>query len=105
LAVEAVLKVNEAEKKGNDAINDAALTAREIIQNAEAEGLRKRNEIIGNAVGIKDEIIQAARVKALKECERLAVQSVTRVNEFGNPGSQKLDRAVQIIVERIVNAT
>ena len=105
MAVEAVLKVNEAEEKGNEVIKEAAAKAREIIQNAEAKALSERGGIIGAAGGMRDEIIRAAVEKAMKECEGMAAQSGARMEGFRNPGEQKLDGAVKIVLERIVKET
>ena len=103
MAAEALQKVSEAEKKGMQLIVKAGEDAKEIVQKAETEGERMRNQVVREAYLKKEEIIRAAGEKAALDCAELSRQADAEMENIHSPGGEKLERAADLIVERIVN--
>lgn len=102
MAAEAVLKVSEAEERGGELLRQAGEEARDIVKQAEADGERKRKAIIEEALKTRDVAIKAAVDKAGRECAEMAKRGDEEVQKLPSPGKARFDKAVSIIVERIV---
>ena len=94
MAAEAVIKIDSAEKKGNNMIKKAREDALDIVVKAEADAAKNRENIIENAYKTKEEIIEAAKIKASGESFEAAVHYTDE---------KKLERAINLVVERFVS--
>ncbi len=103
MAKEAIIKIKEAEDKGNALIQKANEQAKQILKNAETEGDEKAKEIIKEAQTLRLDIIEKARAEAIKECEPLLKEGDASLEGILKPDSGKWNKTIQLITERIVN--
>lgn len=103
MAAEAVLKVKEAEEKGSELIRKSNEEAKEIIKRSGFDGEKKRKAIVNEACKTKEKIIEMAVNKAALECSELIKKGSEEKANILNPEKKKFERAVSLVVERIVN--
>lgn len=103
MAAEAVLKVKKAEEKGSELVRRAGDEAKELIRKAETEGQNRRKAIIAEANRMKAEMIEQANQKAVRDCAELISEGERNRQRILNPDPLKLEQAVQIVIERVVN--
>lgn len=102
MAVEAVIKIKEAEVQGREILRKANDTAWQIIQSAAKESAEKRDAILGEARKVQSRLLDEAAQKAQTECETLGACGASERETILNPGEDKLNRAINFITERIV---
>lgn len=103
MAAEAILKVKQAEEQASELVRRANDEAKEQIRKAEADGLARQKEIILEANQMKAEMIEQANHKAVQGCADLLSEGEAQRQRILNPDPQKLEQAVQIVIERILN--
>lgn len=104
MAKEAIISVKEAEEQAREMIEKAVQASKaskaEAIQGGEEEYSRIINEAEESARTIKE--------KALKEGEAaskpILENGISEASKIIDISDEKIDRAVNIIIERIVNA-
>lgn len=103
MAAEAIYEVKKAEEKGSEILRSANEKAREIIKKAEVDATRKQREILNEAIQQKQKLLNEAVQRAEEDCIPLTLQSEQEKAAILNPDKQKFEKAVQIVIERIVN--
>ena len=103
MAAEAVLRIKAAEDRGSELIRQATEDAREIIRRATVDGIAKKNAMIAEAEIMKSETIRVSEQNARAKCSDFV--NAGQVGKMGylNPSDATLDKAAQMIAERIVN--
>lgn len=103
MAIEVVLKVREAEDAGVLAIKNANEKAKQILAEAEKEGSERYKAVIREARSAGDGMIRAAAKEADGENAPLEEKNAAEIKKILNPDSAKFEKAVEIVMERIVN--
>lgn len=103
MAVEAVLKIKEAEERGKAVIRGAGEEARKIAQSYAANCEEQKNTILVKAKNTREVIIKSAEQKAESECDELQKKGDAEKEKIFNPGAEKVEQAIKFITERIVS--
>ncbi len=103
MAKEAIIKIKQAEDAGNEVVQKATEQAKQILKNAEAQGETQHKEILNQANAARAQMLQKAQDEAQQACEPLMAEGEAVLSQIANPDKQKLDKTIQLIVERIVN--
>lgn len=102
MAAEAIERIKRAEEQTLAKIAEAMEKAKQINKAAQREGTDKRQAMLADAKRQRDEILTQANEEADKECIPLTQESQVEIEKINNPGTDKLNEAVNIVVERIV---
>ncbi|MDL2274200.1 hypothetical protein LJC34_06650 [Oscillospiraceae bacterium OttesenSCG-928-G22] len=103
MAAEAVYRIKEAEETAEKRQKDASAEASDIIANAKLHGESKKKSIVKDAEDRKREMIERATAAAVSAAEPVVLKGVEEREKIVNPGADKLEEAIRLIVERIVN--
>jgi vacuolar-type H+-ATPase subunit H len=103
LAVEAVLKVKEAEDQGKELLRAANDAARSILQNAEKEAAGQKKSILDAAARERKTLVEAAISQAEWDSGPLVTAGAQERERLLSPEPAKFEGAVNLIVERIVS--
>jgi V/A-type H+-transporting ATPase subunit G/H len=103
LAVEAVLKVKEAEEQSREILRAASDAARAILLNAEKEAARQKRSILDAAADERKALVEAAVSQAEWDAGPLVAEGAKDRELLLSPDTGKFEGAVNLIVERIVS--
>jgi len=103
LAKEAIGKIKAAEDSGNEKTKKASEDARRLVKAAEADAAEKQKEILQNARQQSERLLDQARAQALAQCKPLITEGDAAIAAIRNPDPAKMDKAVGLVVERIVS--
>jgi V/A-type H+-transporting ATPase subunit G/H len=103
LAVEAVLKVKEAEEQSREILRTANDAARSILLNAEKEAARQKKSILDAAADERKTLVEAAVSQAEWDSGPLVTEGAQERERLLSPDTGKFEGAVNLIVERIVS--
>ncbi|HDK7167274.1 ATP synthase F0 subunit B [Clostridium sporogenes] len=103
MAKDAIKEIKAAEEEANKIINDAKLESREIIKKAEENALKEYKDIINKSSLEAKRIMDEVESKANGEATLIFKEGKEKADEILNVSNDLLDKAVNLVVERIVN--
>jgi V/A-type H+-transporting ATPase subunit G/H len=102
LAKDAIKEIKAAEEEANKIINDAKLESREIVKKAEENALKEYKDIINKSSLEAKRIMDEVESKANGEATLIFKEGKEKADEILNVSNDLLDKAVNLVVERIV---
>lgn len=103
MAAQAVFKIKETEDKGKEIIRKAKEESKRILAQAREDCESQKQVLLEKTLAEKQGIIQAAVDKANKQCETITAQGAAQRKKLLDPDQSKLERAIQLVMERIVS--
>ena len=103
MPLEAIKSVNEAEDTARKAKSEAAQAAKKRIEQARADGQAMVEAESAKAEDEVRHLMEAAGQKATENAKILSSQTNNRAATVTAHAETKMDEAVKLIVERIVN--
>lgn len=103
MAAEAVYKIKETEDKGKEAIKKANEEAKKILAEAKENSVKQKQSVLEEALRKKAAMIQSAVERANKRCEEISAEGAEEREKLLSPDSARLERAIQLVMERIVS--
>jgi V/A-type H+-transporting ATPase subunit G/H len=104
LALEVVKEIREAEVEGENLYKQAVNKSKEIIKSAENEAAKKMDSARKEAGKIADGISKIKEEEARVEAESILASAAQECTSIGNLPAEKVDRAVNFVIERIVKS-
>lgn len=102
LALEAIKSIREAEEKGADILSKAISGSKEILKRSEIEAEVQYKKVLDAAREETKKIIENAKEEGKRESEPIFEKGKIEVDNILNLQSERFDRAVNTVVERIV---
>ncbi|WP_251860459.1 ATPase [Clostridium sp. Marseille-Q2269] len=102
MAKDAIKEIKETEGAANKIINDAKLESREIVKKAEENAIKEYKNIIDKSSLEAKKIMDQVENKANEEASLIIKDGNNKANEILNVSNELLDKAVNLVVERIV---
>lgn len=98
--MDAIEKVRRAEEKADLLVKDANLKASEILKSSKEESLIRYNEILAKAKSEAEKLVNSKREEGKIESKK----NDKELDDFikRTSGMQKLDKAVDLVVSRIL---
>jgi len=103
MAKEAIIKIKEAEDGASKIIRTATEKARQVIEKSLKDALKKKASIIQGAESLKKINSENAKKEAKTQCIPMSEKSRIEIEKILNPDQDKFEKAIEIVVERIVN--
>ena len=103
MPLEAIKNVNNAEDAAKNSIAKATADAKNSIEQARAKGMEKVKQEASKAEEEVKVLLQASGQKATEHAEKLSEQTANRAAAITAHAEAKMDQAVNLIIERIVN--
>lgn len=103
MAGEAINKIVAAENSAKEIIDKANVQSKEIIKTAEQKANNNYDNVIRNAKDKISKIKKKAEEEGLEKSNPIFAQGNKSIEMMKNIPKDKVDAAVNLIVERIVN--
>ncbi|MDD2482582.1 MAG: ATPase [Lutispora sp.] len=104
MAKDAIETVKDAEEKAKTLLQDAILTSKNSKQEAETLAEQEYKKILANAKNEAEEIKRLAVQEGESIAKPIIERGIESAKALNDLKDEKLDSAVNIIIERIVNA-
>lgn len=104
MSFEAITTVREAEERARQIKTEAAQSAAEAIEAAEADGKAALQAALDKARGELKSLQTKTDEKATQDAETLAAETKESHAAMRTRANARLDQAASLIVERIVNS-
>ena len=104
MSLEAIKTISEAEEQAKSIRLAAAAEAKRMLSEAEAVGKAAVDAAAKKARAELAELSQKADAKAADKAKELAAENEERKAQLKNRADEGMDKAVSLIVERIVNS-
>lgn len=102
MALEAMNQIKKAEIEAEEKILNAKKASKEIIALAQKEAADKYNQIIEDAKQQAQKLLQKAVEEGNSEAEPILQVGLTEIDSIKNMSQEIKERAINIVVERIV---
>lgn len=102
MAAQAVLRIKDAEDAGKELVRRANEQARQIMSDAAKESDRRCKEILDEAQKKRLQMMKNAEETAENDCGELIARGENERDSILSPPRERLDKAVELITERIV---
>ncbi len=99
-----VQSIKEAEELAASIVRQASEQAKELLKNSEADALMQKNRILEDARLENKKKAESAEQKTKESCDRQRTDSEKELEAFAKSALQKKDRAVALLMERIVGS-
>lgn len=103
MAKEAILKIKKAEDNSAAIIKKASDSSREILREAETSADAQKKSVIDDTKKEVAAMLEIAQAEAESHCQPLIAQGEKEIAAIKNPKKDKVDSAVKLVIERIVN--
>ncbi len=104
MSLEAIKTISEAEEKAKKARAEAAAASKKAISDAEAAGIRAVAKARAKAEEELRELVKKADEKAKAQALELAASTENRMASMRVRAEGNLNKAAELVVERIVNS-
>ncbi|MCX7694461.1 MAG: hypothetical protein N2Z71_01930 [Caloramator sp.] len=104
MALDVVKKISEIEKQGEELIKEAQRRANDILKNAKDEAENIKREAQENAEAFYRETIAKFEHEAKNQIEPMIADAERKKQEITNIPKDKMERAINMVIERIVNS-
>lgn len=104
MAAEAVHKVKEAEERGRDIRKRAGEEAKRLLAEAREQGAAQKKSTEQEARQLKKEMLQSAVKRADENCRAIEARGTEERAKLLAPEASRMERAIQLVMERIVSA-
>jgi V/A-type H+/Na+-transporting ATPase subunit G/H len=102
LALEAISEIKRAEEEAEKLIQEATISSKEILKNANIKAEEEYNKILNEANLNKSKIISEAEETGKLESEPILRKGEEEVLSIKGISDEKKNNAINLIVERIV---
>jgi V/A-type H+-transporting ATPase subunit G/H len=102
LALEAIKSIKVAEEQATDIVNKAILGSKEILKKSEICAEEQYKRVLEAAREETKKIIENAKEEGKRKSEPIFKKGKIEVESILNSESERFDRAVKTVVERIV---
>lgn len=103
MAAEVINEIQRAEAKADELIKNAQSDASKITKDAEKKSLLEYKKILDDAKAQRQQIMNDAVAKAEKNTEYIFEEGRNEANNIKKISNEKVERAVNLVIERIVN--
>ena len=103
MAIEAIKEIKKVEEKADMLVKEAHQKSKEIISKATLQGEEQYNAIVGTAKESAQEIIDTAISSGEDEAKAIKLAGSEKCASILNLSNDKVDAAVKLVIERIVN--
>lgn len=103
MALEAIKDIRQTEEKAEETIRLAREQAKDIIKNAGIKAKEKYDEIILSGKNDVKVIIESKEEEGIKQSSPILGKGNVEKEDILNLNEEKLQKAVNLVVERIVN--
>jgi V/A-type H+-transporting ATPase subunit G/H len=103
LAIQALNEIKSAEEKANEIVKKAVSEKTQIIKNAEVKALEQYKTLLNEKRAVANEIIVTAVEKAKENSKPILERGESEKNAILNVPEEKIQGAVNLVMERIVN--
>lgn len=104
MAKDAIETVREAEEKAKALLQDASQTSKDSIHEAELFAEQEYKRILSEAKTQAEEIKRSAVEEGESIAKPILEKGIEEAKELSKLSDEKIDSAINIIIERIVNA-
>ncbi|MEW8993563.1 ATPase [Clostridium sp.] len=102
MALEAINKIQQAESTAKDILDKAVENSKQIISDAQTKGNEEYRTIIENAMKKAKKMKDDAQTKGNEDSQPTMAKGEEEVNKIINTSKEKIDLAVNLVIERIV---
>ncbi|WP_415875869.1 ATPase [Clostridium sp.] len=103
LALEAIKKIRDTEEKAMEIIKKAQNDSNQIIKDSDVKAASEYKRILNEAKNEAKKILDDAAANAEKEAIPIIESGKTSAENIKDISKEKLEMAVNLVVERIVN--
>lgn len=104
LAAEAIAKIKQVEEEADKLISAASDKARQILQDGQKSALAEKQKILDEYEAERVKAIQTAEQQAREKAAPEVAAAKKQLAGILNPDAQKIEKAISLITERIVDA-